>query len=97
MKVTVLNNQSLLDIATQTTGLPSNYIKIAVANSISPTAFLDAGMELIIPEDLEKDDDIVRYYLANGILPATAHNSLVARESLGGIGNMKIGTTFKVR
>ena len=38
MEVTVLDNQTLLDIAVQTTGKAENFLKIAMANNLVPTA-----------------------------------------------------------
>ncbi len=71
MQITVLHNQSLLDIATQYTGIPENYLQIAMENDLVPTDPITPGTTLTIPEDIEKDEDIVRYYTANGIQPAT--------------------------
>lgn len=72
MKITALNNQSLIDIAIATTGKAENFLKIAMANNLVPTAKLEAGAQLNIPDELEVDNDIVRYYDANGIQPATS-------------------------
>jgi hypothetical protein len=71
MEVTVLHNQSLIDIALQTTGKAENFLQIAMANDVVPTEPIAPGTILTIPEELEKDEDIVRYYTANGIVPAT--------------------------
>lgn len=71
MKVTVLNNQSLLDIAIQETGIAANLLKIAMANDLVPTEPIAPGSIVTIPEDIEKDDQIVNYYKANSLRPAT--------------------------
>lgn len=72
MIVTVLNNQSLVDVAIQTTGLAENFLKIAVANNLVPTEPIEPGTVLSIPDGIEKDEQIVNYYTVNDILPATA-------------------------
>lgn len=72
MEVTLLNNQTLLDIALQVSGKAENFLKIAMANDLVPTDQPVPGTVLEIPEDLEIDEDIVRYYKANNVVPATA-------------------------
>ncbi|OBS13385.1 hypothetical protein ATE49_13150 [Elizabethkingia miricola] len=71
MAVTVLHNQSLLDIAIKATGKAENAIFIAIANNISITDDLEPGSELIIPE-MEWDADVKNYYAAKKLEPATA-------------------------
>jgi hypothetical protein len=95
-KVIVLNNQSLLDLAIQETGIAMNYIKIADANNISPTELIAPGTNLIIHETLEVNTDVVRYYKANSIVPATDTGKIESIE-FAGIGSMKIDETFVVR
>lgn len=97
MTVTVLNNQSLLDLATQTTGEPTNAIFIAQANGIAISDEVKAGAELTIPK-LILNDDIKRYYEANKILPATALTQQQKDEVIGceGIGCWAIEVDFVV-
>jgi hypothetical protein len=71
MKIKALNNQSLLDVSLQTTGKPENYLKIAMANNLVPSETLPAGLEIAIPDNVEIENEIKRYYNANEILPAT--------------------------
>jgi hypothetical protein len=71
-KITVLHNQSLLDIAIQTTGKAENLLKIATENNLVPTEPLMPGAVLTIPDTVEMDTEIVKFYGANGIVPATA-------------------------
>jgi hypothetical protein len=71
MTITVQNNQSLLDLAIQVTGRAENFLKIAMANNLVPTELIAPGTILIIPDDIEIDEEIVRYYNANNIVPAT--------------------------
>lgn len=72
MEVTVLNNQSLLDVGIQSTGMAENFLKIAIANNLVPTDFIAPGTILTVPDDIEKDETIVNYYNVNNVLPATA-------------------------
>tara|TARA_B110000285_G_scaffold234059_1_gene309713 strand:- start:3426 stop:3710 length:285 start_codon:yes stop_codon:yes gene_type:complete len=71
MIVIALNNQTLLDIAIQTTGKAENWLKIAMANDLVPTAPIAPGTVLMIPDTVDSDEAIVRYYSANGVVPAT--------------------------
>lgn len=71
MQVSVLHNQSLLDIAIQATGKAENLLKIALANDLVPTDPIAPGTILTIPEDIEIDEQIVNYYKANNIKVAT--------------------------
>ena len=99
MKVIVLNNQSLIDVAIQHTGTIENAFKIAVANGLSLTDDLEPGEQLIIPEDVEMNSDVVNYFSAKGIQPATGlteNDLLIAQTVQRGIGYMQIGKTFKV-
>ena len=51
--ITILHNQSLLDIAIQHTGAVENTFAIAVANGLSLTDDLPAGAEIKIPEGVK--------------------------------------------
>lgn len=81
MQITALNNQSLIDLSVQLTGKPENFLKIAMANNLVPSEPIPAGLEIVIPEGLEIDTDIVRYYEANGILPATALDEILEQAA----------------
>lgn len=72
MAITVLHNQSLLDIAIQHTGSALNAFKIAKANGLAVSDELIPGLELIIPDSVQNDEDILRYYTSRMIQPATA-------------------------
>ncbi|AVF49361.1 hypothetical protein OZ664_19820 [Elizabethkingia sp. HX WHF] len=94
MAATVLHNQSLLDIAIQATGKAENAILIAVANNISITDDLEPGTELIIP-DVPMDLDVIAYYRAKNIQPATA----IKTEEINypeGINYWEIEKNFKI-
>lgn len=98
MKVTVLHNQSILDFAIHHTGEVSNCFAIAVANGIAVSDDLIAGSDLVIPETVKNNRDILNYYTAKQIKPATAitNDNTAYPEQLGGIGYMQIGSNFIV-
>lgn len=97
-KVTILNNQSLFDISVQLTGTALNALELAEANNKVPSVNLIAGEELIVPNTLVTDDDILRYYQANTLLPASALTQQDQDTITGceGIGCWAIGIDFKV-
>lgn len=93
--ITVLNRQSLLDIAIQHTGSVFSAFEIATANGLAVSETVEPGTILILPE-IEKNTDILNYYGAKKIQPATALQDLKIIEEKLGIGWMKVGNTFKV-
>lgn len=96
MTITVLPNQSLLDISILYTGSVFNAFVIAVANGISVSETIKTGDTLIIPETVDKDKQNLTYYERRNLLPGTAIKNLSAIEVKRGIGWMKVGSTFKV-
>ena len=94
--IKILHNQSLLDIAIQHTGDVSNAFLIAKENSLAVSDFLVAGYELVIPNGASFNRDILNYYNAKQIRPATATTDDNIIPQLKGIGYMKIGGNFKV-
>lgn len=69
MTVTVLEGQSLLDIALQELGSLEGAYNLAVLNGLSLTDSLAAGMLLQLPDVVDKR--IVNYYSERNIRPAT--------------------------
>lgn len=98
-KVQVYKNQTLLDIAIQITGNPTNAIWIAQQNELIPSDEVVAGSVLEIPNNLINDEDIKRYYKANNILPATGLTDRQKNEIEGceGISCWAIGVDFIVQ
>ena len=96
MAVIILHNQSLLDLAVQHTGAVENTFAIAVANGLSLTDDLPAGVEIKIPDSGSKDSDVLNYYTAKRLQPATAVIMLPEAERLEGIGYWAISVDFKV-
>lgn len=95
MEVTVLNKQSLLDVALQHTGTVANAFDIAVANQISVSDFVEPGSVLIIPEVI-LNVEILNYFKVKKLKPATAFIDGENITVKKGIGWMKVASTFKV-
>ncbi|WP_139422972.1 hypothetical protein [Chryseobacterium mulctrae] len=93
--ITVLHNQSFQDIAIEKTGNVLNAFSIAVANGYAVSDFLEPGTDLILPEEMEIDVDVLNYYASKHLQPATALRDQKVIEKRG-IGIMKIGSNFKV-
>lgn len=98
MQVIALHNQNLLDISIQHTGSVDNCFIIAVANGLCISDDLTPGQEIVIPDDVVINNEILNYYTAKEIQPATAYPLSAGEETEenGGIGYMQIGSTFKV-
>lgn len=95
MKITVRNNQSLLDIAIQYKGTVEAAFAIALANNISLTDDLMTGQELIIPHTKFYNKLILDNYQGKGFLPATAvTDDYVNKIDDPGIGEMIINVNF---
>ena len=70
--ITVLHNQSLLDIALQHTGTIESVFEFAEANAINITDDVQAGKTLVLPAEAFSNKDILNYYIAKNLQPATA-------------------------
>lgn len=71
MKVITQEGQSLFDISIIFLGDAMQAYDIAKANGKDVTAELPAGTELIIPESIEANKQIVDYYASKRLNPAT--------------------------
>lgn len=98
MTVTVLHNQSILDISIQYTGMVENCFAIAIYNDLSVSDLLVPGSSLEIPDDLELNENVINYFLIEQLQPATGLTAKEAEEipTLKGIGYMIIQSTFKL-
>lgn len=74
MKITVLPNQTLSDIAIQEYGVEEAVFLLAYVNNISPTATLSPGMALQRPDQIFNKEMQV-YCKNNHVSPATAEIS----------------------
>lgn len=75
MKITVLNNQSVFDIAVRYCGNPLAAFNIALLNSISVDTSLSPGSEIEIPE-FPQGKSVVDYFKSKNHQPATAWNPI---------------------
>ena len=64
--------------------------------SITATDDLPAGAEIKLPDSVNKDSDVLNYYSAKRLQPATAVILPPEEERLEGIGYWVIQTDFKV-
>ena len=65
--ITVLHNQSLLDIALQHTGTIESVFEFAEANAINITDDVVAGKTLALPAEVFTNKDILAYYTAKSL------------------------------
>jgi hypothetical protein len=98
MIVTVLHNQSLLDLALQHTGTIESIFEFAEANTINITDDAQAGKTLVLPAEAFTNKDILGYYTAKNLQPATAFSKEDEQvfERLEGISIWAINLDFVV-
>lgn len=98
MIVTVLHNQSLLDLALQHTGTIESIFEFAEANTINITDDAQAGKTLVLPAEAFTSKDILGYYTAKNLQPATAFSKEDEQvfERLEGISIWAINLDFVV-
>lgn len=100
MTITVLHNQSLLDLALQHTGTIESVFELAVLNEKSVTDDMVAGASLNVPPLSEgaRNKDILAYYTAKNLQPATAFTKADEEvfERLEGISIWAINLDFAI-
>ena len=98
MTITALHNQSLLDLALQHTGTIESVFEFAEANAINITDDVQAGAPLYLGEGLGVRDEILSYYTAKNLQPATAFSKEDEQvfERLEGISIWAINLDFIV-
>ncbi|QAR31112.1 hypothetical protein EQP59_07100 [Ornithobacterium rhinotracheale] len=100
MQIIVLHKQSLFDVCLQHTGSIAGIFELAEANNLSITDDVQAGQRLELPPlgggkgEVVQDADILAYYTAKNIQPATALEEYT--EQLEGISYWTINQNFKV-
>jgi|26BtaG_2_1085354.scaffolds.fasta_scaffold01419_10 hypothetical protein len=97
MEVTVLNNQSVFDIAIQYCGSALASFEIAKLNQLQVTAELKPGQTLNIP-NWKEGKDVANYFENRKHQPATAWDleSSVIQPQPEGISYWAIGIDFKI-
>nr|DAN68513.1 MAG TPA: hypothetical protein [Caudoviricetes sp.] len=98
MIITALHNQSLLDLALQHTGTIESVFELAEANSLNITDDVQAGAPLYLGEGLGVRNEILNYYTAKNLQPATAFSREDEQvfERLEGISIWAINLDFVV-
>nr|DAK82636.1 MAG TPA: hypothetical protein [Caudoviricetes sp.] len=98
MEITVLHNQSLLDLALQHTGTIESVFELAMLNNLSITDDVVAGKTLALPDEAFTNKDILAYYIAKNLQPATAFSKEDEQvfERLEGISIWAINLDFIV-
>ena len=98
MIITALHNQSLLDLALQHTGAIESVFELAEANALNITDDVQAGAPLYLGEGLGVRNEILSYYTAKNLQPATAFSKEDEQvfERLEGISIWAINLDFIV-
>ncbi|HUH35150.1 MAG TPA: hypothetical protein VL022_04890 [Moheibacter sp.] len=98
MEVTVLNNQTVFDLAIRYCGSPLAAFQIANANAIPVTKKLSAGSKIMIPSIDNTDNNVVDHYRGTYHQPATAWDEkrTAIPPKLEGISYWAIGIDFVV-
>lgn len=98
MTITALHNQSLLDLALQHTGAIESVFELAEANALNITDDVQAGAPLYLGEGLGVRNEILSYYTAKNLQPATAFSKEDEQvfERLEGISIWAINLDFIV-
>jgi len=69
--ITIQQNQSILDILLQATGMLNGAIDLLRENGIDITNPCTPGTNINVPDGIEEDEAIVAYYERKGVKPAT--------------------------
>ncbi len=97
MKIIVIGNQSLFDIAIQEDGTILTAFDWAVVNEIQVTDLLIPGQTLINPNSQFRDVDVSQYFQLRNQMIATEYMSQTEEIEPVGIGQMIIGNNFIVQ
>lgn len=99
MQIIALHNQTLLDIAIRHCGTVEAVVDIAILNNISITDDLIPGQIILIPDKDYGNQEVINYFNANKIDPATAltDEHIELTEGNSGIGFWEIGNNFIVQ
>ncbi len=98
MQATVLNNQTLLDVAIHHFGTVQAVTELAILNNISVTAPLVSGTVLELPTVDYGESEVVSYFTLNNKQPATGFSDdLISEEENSGIDYWAIGDDFIVQ
>lgn len=93
--ITILNGQSLFDIALESNGSALSAFEIALKNGISVTDYLETGKSLLKPTSQFENKSVLSYFASKNI--ATELEVRFEDNSQDGIGAMIIENNFIVR
>lgn len=94
--ITILQNQSLADVALQYTGDVNNCFEIAAFNNLSIAGKIPPGTKIEIPKSLQRNEELVTFF--HGIRPASVVNEeLIKIKPLSGVNYWVIEETFEVQ
>ena len=99
MTIKALHNQTLLDLAIQQYGSAEAVVSMAISNNISITEDIEVGNKISTEQENISNQPIAQYFQSNRLYPATALEQavdIIVPVEIG-IGNMKIGSTFKIK
>lgn len=91
--ITVIENQSLLDISIQENGSILSVFDLAVINQISITDELVPGQKIKPMKSITDNDEISNYFKNRNQMIATNNIPVV---NAAGIGKMSIGLNFTI-
>ncbi|MDP3679780.1 MAG: hypothetical protein Q8R22_02970 [Flavobacterium sp.] len=96
--ITVIPEQSLLDIAVHDNGNVLAAFETAFANGLSITAELFPGQKLVAPSSINRNAEVANYFKGKKQMIATGFNIADGQSIIPtlGIGTMRVGTTFIV-
>jgi hypothetical protein len=92
--MTVKQNQSTFDVATQINGDPRSVLDLCLENDLEIASTFNAGNEIKTPQSDYKNEDVLSYYRAREIELATGLE--IAPFEPIGIGTMILKTNFDV-
>lgn len=95
--ITVIENQSFLDVAIQESGSVLSAFELALSNGFSITDELIPGQQLTETNSAFRNNEVANYFKGKNQMVATGFNGAI--EDLMpelGIGTMRIGSTFIV-
>ncbi|SHG98205.1 hypothetical protein SAMN05443549_109108 [Flavobacterium fluvii] len=95
MKIIALHNQTLSDIAIRHCGTMEAVAEIAILNNMSITDDPIPGQLIAIPAKDYGNQEVINYFSANKVDPATAMKIPPIPPGLG-IGFMRLGINFKI-
>lgn len=97
MEITVLPNQSILDVSLLHTGSVENAFEIAFKGGFSVSDDIEKGRLLIVPDTVKLNKQIITFNKMNQNIPATdIIAELIEIKPLEGVGYWEIENNFEI-